>query len=199
VPDVVAQLDVPRLRHEHLADLAGLEYSMARMVEGRLRDCVPSCTIRLLRRAASITRRLSRMLWEPGFSIDVLAGVAREDGGRRVPVVRRRDRDGLDLLVVEELRMSAVVLAAGRLSVHERLRLLERSLVGVAQVGDARRQERGKLAHQGAPGPPAPIMPMLISSLAAMAIRGAATAAAAAAPRKNLRFTDIMPPFRAGI
>ena len=35
------------------------------------------------------------------LDVDVLAGLQRPDGGERVPVVRRRDHDGVDVLVVE--------------------------------------------------------------------------------------------------
>ena len=71
---------------------------------GQLRCSVPTWTIRLVRRAASdhfaaVERRgvAGRLL-----EVDVLARVARVDVMLRVPVIRRRDQNGIDVLAIED-------------------------------------------------------------------------------------------------
>src|SRR5216117_2146084 len=65
------------------------------------------------------------------LDVNVLAGLARPDGHQRVPVVRRRDRDDVHVLVFEDL---ADILDRLRLLSAGLLDLLDAARVG-ARVG----------------------------------------------------------------
>ena len=68
------------------------------------------------------------------FDIHVLAGLACPDGGQRVPMVGRRDRDGVDVLVGERFANVAIQLGPLALGVFDDLRpSLEHLRIGIAE------------------------------------------------------------------
>ena len=80
-----------------------------------LRHWVPAWTIRLYFRAASTTLpALEDVVADRLLDVDVLARLAGPDRRQRVPVVRRGDRDGVDLVVVEDPAEVLDVLRLGR-------------------------------------------------------------------------------------
>ena len=71
------------------------------------------------------------------LDIDVLAGLQRQQRCRRVPVIRRRDHQGVDVVVIEGT--TEVTDSLGRTCLMVRYRghgLLDRPRVDVADVGD---------------------------------------------------------------
>ncbi len=68
------------------------------------------------------------------LDVYVLAGLAGEHGGQRVPVVRRHDRDGVNRLVLEHaVQVPRRGRRRTRLLLHESQGRREEPLVGVAQ------------------------------------------------------------------
>ncbi len=67
------------------------------------------------------------------LAVDVLAGLAGQDGRDRVPVVGRGDHDGVDILAVEHL---AEIVVGLRLAVGRRLGPPQMRLVHVADRRD---------------------------------------------------------------
>lgn len=75
------------------------------------------------------------MLWETGFEVDVLSGLQRPDRGERVPVVRRRDRDRIDVARREELANVLVCLDVA--AIDGRLDGVEYGGIGIADGDDS--------------------------------------------------------------
>ena len=100
--DVQARLEAQAARHVDLADAAVL-HELDRLAHGGpaavhragLHDLVVGA--RGVRHQAAFQDGVRGRL----LDVDVLAGLERPDGGERVPVVRRGDDDGVDVLVVE--------------------------------------------------------------------------------------------------
>ena len=104
--------------------------------------------------------RLARSLDHPLAFVDVVAGgllhvnvfacLARPDGGQRVPVIRRGDRDGVDVLIGEYGAHIGIALGllAG-LFFDVRGGSLERRLVDVAQRSDAALRQLDVFVHVG--------------------------------------------------
>jgi hypothetical protein len=68
------------------------------------------------------------------LDVDVLAGLAGQDGGQRVPVVGRDDRHGVDGLVVEHtVQVPLRAWCHARLLLDEAHAACEQALVGVAE------------------------------------------------------------------
>src|SRR5262249_35549699 len=79
-------------------------------------------------------RPLGRVVRERLLNVNILAGVARVDGDRHMPVVRRADEHGVHVLVVENL---FVFLRGDRLWVGEFLAFSQADIPYVADGGDA--------------------------------------------------------------
>ncbi len=81
----------------------------------------------------------SRIVTTRLFDIDVLAGVERENCGRRVPVIWRGDRDRVDILVVEDA--PKITNGFGRFRLEGRRcgrRLRENVGIDIAEIPDDR-------------------------------------------------------------
>ena len=92
---------------------------------------------RILPRRRNHLLALERVMAGWLLAISVLAGLHRPNCGQGVPMVRRRDRDGVDVFVFEHLSHIAVLFGFGSLFTRDRrLRLLQRRLIHVAQARD---------------------------------------------------------------
>src|SRR5262249_13578331 len=80
------------------------------------------------------------------LDVHVLPGGAGVHRHRHVPVVRRADQHGVDVLAVEDL---LVFLGGERLGVGELAALVEVDVVDVADGGDADVGHLGERLHQG--------------------------------------------------
>ena len=108
------------------------------MTLGQLRRWLPICTCRLFLRAASHQQlALARVVAARLLDVDVLAGGAGQDRGRRVPVVAGGDDEDVDGLVVED---AAKIGDHPRRAVadllHRRGRPLRPSLIEIANISD---------------------------------------------------------------
>ena len=123
--DVRARLEAEAARHVDLADAAVL-HELDRLAHGRA-AAVHRADLHDLAVGA---RRVDHLAPFPDgvrrrlLDVDVLAGLQRPDRGERVPVIRNRDDDGVDVLVVED---APQVLHVARL---ERRDILQRRVVG---------------------------------------------------------------------
>ena len=79
------------------------------------------------------------------LDVHVLARLARVDGDRHVPVIRRADEHGVDVLAVED---SWYRLVAKRLRVGELLAFFQMGVPDVADAGDADGWHLGQRLHQ---------------------------------------------------
>ena len=137
MPDAAPRVGVPGAREIGRSDLAVLE------VLDRLEESWSRATLRSeLHLVAVLGCRLHEQLVLAGIvatrllEIDVLAGLKREHGHRRVPVIGRRDGEGVDALVVEYATEVAHRARRACLSLGAVESLLDDVRVDVADIRD---------------------------------------------------------------
>jgi rhamnose transport system permease protein len=141
---------VPTARKKHAADLAGFQSADGLDRAGH------AATLRadlhdtgVLAGGGHHPFAFTRVVAGRFFYVDVLAGRAGHDRGRTVPVVGRGNHHGIDGWVVKDA--SQIAHPLGRqflLSVDGANTLVERTLVDVADAGDACAAQRGEAGSQ---------------------------------------------------
>ena len=186
VADRGAALEAQALGHVDLADQAALQRLHGLDLEGH------AAMLRAdLQHALGLARDLQHLLAFVDvvagrlFAVDVLARFHRPDGGQRVPVVGRGDRNRLDFGSANASRMSSNSLAFSPVFLQKRrLRFFARGLVDIAERDDARLRQLANTCSGGCAAAAESDDATLILSFAPQT---RVAAAAVAAPRKNLR------------
>ncbi len=137
--DALTRLVAEPTRDDQLAELAGFDGG------GELRPIFRRAALRaVLYDATILTRGLYRdasfvnVVAARLLDVDVLAGLARPNGHERVPVVRRGDRHGIDVLIVERFAnvLDLLRLVGPLLLVDLGEVLRVRARVGIDEVGE---------------------------------------------------------------
>ena len=136
--DVGAELAVPGLGDEHVADGAAVQEFH------RALDVLGAAALRAdLDDAVVAARRFDHqpafadVVGARFFDIDMLAGFAGEDGGRAVPVVGRGDHDGVDRLVLEHApHVGDLLRARARESFGGICGLIAMPFIHIADIGE---------------------------------------------------------------